>query len=69
MLNALRELCDLAGTLLIIDEVMTGFGRAGKLFACEHEQVQPIPPFFANRFIGGYLLVIITLVRMNYLAI
>lgn len=40
-LAALRELCDAEGWLLIADEVYTGFGRTGRWFACEHEDVIP----------------------------
>jgi 4-aminobutyrate aminotransferase-like enzyme len=40
-LRALRELCDRRGWLLIADEVYTGFGRTGRMFACEHENVTP----------------------------
>ncbi len=61
-LSHLREWCDSAGTLLIADEVMTGFGRTGRMFACEHEAVQPDLYVFAKGLTGGYLPLALTLV-------
>jgi 4-aminobutyrate aminotransferase len=40
-LNGLRRICDKHGILLIVDEVQSGMGRTGKMFACEHYDVQP----------------------------
>jgi 4-aminobutyrate aminotransferase len=40
-LRGLRELCDAHGILLVADEVQCGIGRTGKMFACEHEGIEP----------------------------
>ncbi|MBS1879988.1 MAG: adenosylmethionine--8-amino-7-oxononanoate transaminase [Actinobacteria bacterium] len=54
-LRAVRELCDKHGLLLICDEVATGFGRTGAMFACEHEDVAPDLLCVAKGISGGYL--------------
>src|SRR6478609_6766502 len=54
-LRAVRELCDRHGVLLICDEVATGFGRTGRMFACEHEDVAPDFLCLAKGMTGGYL--------------
>jgi len=54
-LRAVRELCDRHGALLICDEVATGFGRTGRMFACEHEDVAPDLMCLAKGITGGYL--------------
>jgi adenosylmethionine---8-amino-7-oxononanoate aminotransferase len=61
-LQRLREWCDSVGTLLIADEVMTGFGRTGKMFGCEHEQTHPDIYVFAKGLTGGYLPLALTLI-------
>ncbi len=54
-LRRLREWCDRRGVLLIADEVMTGFGRTGTMFACEREGVVPDFLCLAKGLTGGYL--------------
>lgn len=55
MLAELRAWCDQSGVHLILDEVMTGFGRTGKMFACQHENVIPDFLCLAKGLTGGYL--------------
>ena len=55
MLADLRAWCDAQGVLLILDEVMTGFGRTGTMFACEQEGVVPDFIALAKGLSGGYL--------------
>jgi adenosylmethionine-8-amino-7-oxononanoate aminotransferase len=54
-LKQISEIARANGTLLIADEVMTGFGRTGKTFACQHEDVQPDFLCLAKGLTGGYL--------------
>lgn len=54
-LASVRELCDLHGCILIFDEVQTGMGRTGKLFACEHWEVQPDILCLAKALGGGVM--------------
>ncbi|MBA3329089.1 MAG: adenosylmethionine--8-amino-7-oxononanoate transaminase [Solirubrobacterales bacterium] len=54
-LRAVRELCDEHDVLLICDEVATGFGRTGTMFACEQEDVAPDLMCVAKGLTGGYL--------------
>jgi acetylornithine/LysW-gamma-L-lysine aminotransferase len=52
-LPAVRQLCDKHGALLLLDEVQTGFGRTGRLFACEHSGVVPDLLALAKSIAGG----------------
>jgi adenosylmethionine---8-amino-7-oxononanoate aminotransferase len=54
-LRRVREACDRHGALLICDEVATGFGRTGTMFACEQERVAPDLLCLGKGLTGGYL--------------
>lgn len=53
-LRELRKLTNEIGALLIVDEMITGFGRTGKLFACQHDEVVPDIITIGKSFGGGY---------------
>lgn len=52
-LRAIREICDMHGILMIADEIQTGFGRTGKMFAVEHSGVVPDLLVIAKGFANG----------------
>lgn len=64
-IRQIREYCDKYDVIMILDEVATGFGRTGRMFACEHEDVTPDIMVLGKGMTGGYLPLSATIVTQD----
>ena len=68
-LRGVRELCTRYHIIMIADEIATGFGRTGKMFACEHEAVVPDIICLSKGITGGYMPLAVTLATKRFIGL